>query len=168
MTTTQTEDVPEGFIPLPMSETILGPHDPTQPVTPGRFLAEGETEEPGTPISEYEIGSNESHHVVHESTPPESMPTREMQRQIAAYLAKQAAKPRPMQTKFIGRNATPVIVASDGSMYLQPVKGGAYVRVAVDHQTGEAMRVIPWSKARRKAEKRKRSSRENRSHHQSL
>jgi hypothetical protein len=82
--------------------------------------------------------------------------TPEMARQIAAYMAKQSLKPRQMRTVPVGRRATPIIVSTDGRQYVQPKRGGAYVRVAVDGETGDVARIIPWSKAKRKAMKRQR------------
>lgn len=79
------------------------------------------------------------------SDAPEPALPRAILRQIeAARLA-----PRPMRELPTG-----LVIGADGRQYIR--HNGGLVRVAVNPQTKEARAIIPWSKARKKAEKRRR------------
>ena len=70
-------------------------------------------------------------------------------RDLLAQLEALRLAPQPMRELPNG-----LTVSVDGRQYMR--RNGGLVRVAVNPQTKEARQIIPWSKARKKAEKRRR------------
>jgi hypothetical protein len=80
--------------------------------------------------------------------PIETVPVDKLPREIVRQIEERMLAPRPMVQKVSG-----VVASVSGETYARHASG-ALVRIVVTD--GEVQRVIPWSKAKRKAMKRNR------------